>query len=283
MIKVLFFFCFVFATNVFAVPIDPAPDHIGVYFDPGATTTSYESSPHIPFNAYLIITNPTAATVLGVELTFHCVVPSGFENSYSRIETSRPIHALDFGVSENPSYGDYAMAMDPIPQSSAVAIVTWEFILTDDFPMDIFLGPAVNESIVDGLPAYASGDSLVPLGLSSGNVNVPVAKINGGLSEVPMPGLQDLVVLEQCQPNPFNPRTEIRYSMAQEGPVKLWVHDVSGRTVRVLVDGEIVGPGWHEVTWDGMDSAGGEVASGVYLYRIEALGVSESKRMVLVR
>jgi hypothetical protein len=43
--------------------------------------------------------------------------------------------------------------------------------------------------------------------------------------------------------------------------------------------------GWYEVTWDGRDSAGREVASGVYLYRLEAIdrGFVETKRMVLVR
>jgi len=53
--------------------------------------------------------------------------------------------------------------------------------------------------------------------------------------------------------------------------------------VQVLVNGEMVGPGEHEVIWDGLDSAGRAVASGVYLYRIEALGESETKRMTLVR
>ena len=62
----------------------------------------------------------------------------------------------------------------------------------------------------------------------------------------------------------------------------LRVYDVSGRLVRTLVDGALAA-GDHEVLWRGRDDGGREVASGVYLYRLEADGVSESRPMVLVR
>jgi len=284
MIKVIIIFSLVFAVTAFAIPIDPIPDHIGVYFDSGATTTNFTSSPNVPFTAYVIITNPTAADIWGAELSYQFVVPSGFENSYARTSNGLPPQAVDLGNSEDPLQGDYIVGLaSPLPQSSAVVFVTWELVLMDDFPVDIFLGPASAQSIEDDLPAYAADGSVVTLVVSSGNVGLPVATINSGLSNVPGQSVQSPVVLEQCQPNPFNPRTTIKYSMAKEGRVRLLVHDISGRVVRVLVDSEIVGPGGHEVVWDGSDSTGGEMASGVYLYRIEALGVSESKRMTLVR
>ena len=110
-----------------------------------------------------------------------------------------------------------------------------------------------------------------------------VATVNGGVSSVPVQDLQKLVVLQQCQPNPFNPRTMIKYSMARAGRVSLVVHDLSGEIVRVLLNGEMVDPGEHEVIWSGVDKAGREVSSGVYFYRIEALGESETKRMTLVQ
>jgi len=51
MIKVIIIFSLVFAVTAFAIPIDPIPDHIGVYFDSGATTTNFTSSPNVPFTA----------------------------------------------------------------------------------------------------------------------------------------------------------------------------------------------------------------------------------------
>ncbi len=255
-----------------------------MYFDSGATITNFASTPNVPFTAYVIITNPTAADIWGAELSYTFVVPPGLENSFARLGNSLPFQAVDLGNSESQSQGDYIVGLaSPLPQSSAVVFVTWELVLMDNFPMDIFIGPSVSQSIEDGLPAYSAGVAIVALGLPSGNVNASVATVNGGVSDVPEQGLPSPVVLEQCQPNPFNPRTTIKYSMASEGRVTLLVHDVSGHRVRVLVDGETVGPGAHEVVWNGLDSEGGPVASGVYFYRIEALGVSETRRMTLVR
>ena len=284
MTKALFSLILFWAANAFAIPVDPLPDHIGVYFDAGATVANFDSSPNVPFTAYVIITNPTAANIWGAELSYQFVVPPGLENSYARLGNSLPPQAVDLGNSENVSQGDYIVGLaSPLPQSAAVIFVTWELVLMDNFPMDIFIGPAVSQSIDDGLPAYSAGGAIVALGLPSGSVYTSVATVNGGVSDVPEQDLRSPVVLEQCRPNPFNPRTTIKYSMAREGRVKLLVHNVSGHTVRVLVDGEIVGPGAHEAVWNGLDNEGGPVASGVYFYRIEALGVSETRRMTLVR
>ena len=232
----------------------------------------------------MILTNPTGGDIWGAELSYRFVVPSGFEDSYVRLENSPPISKIDVGNSEDKSQGDYLVGLAvPIPPSEAAVLVTWRFVFTEEFPMDIYLGPASPQSIEDGFPAYFDADSLRAMGSSSGSFDLPVATVNGGVSGVPEPDLPSLVVLEQCRPNPFNPRTTIRYSIAQEGRVILSVHDLSGQLVRVLVDGKVVGAGGHEAVWDGLDSSGREAASGIYFCRIEALEVSETRRMTLVR
>ncbi|MCK4548171.1 MAG: C10 family peptidase [Candidatus Eisenbacteria sp.] len=86
-------------------------------------------------------------------------------------------------------------------------------------------------------------------------------------------------------PNPFNPVTEISYGIpaaAGTSPVLIRVYDATGRRVRTLVDSEH-GPGAYNVTWDGTDKNGAEVASGVYFYRITWSGKSETRRMVLLK
>ena len=88
--------------------------------------------------------------------------------------------------------------------------------------------------------------------------------------------------LAQNHPNPFNGHTAIRYRLPRAGPVDLTVHDVLGRPVRRLV-AEHQGAGPHLVTWDGADDDGHPVASGVYLYRLEAGEERLSRRLVLVR
>ncbi len=88
--------------------------------------------------------------------------------------------------------------------------------------------------------------------------------------------------LYPCQPNPFNPRTTIKYDLPEIGPVRLSVFDVAGRLVRTLVD-ESVAQGRHEAVWDGRDSSGREVGSGSYLARLEFGGKVEAVRMGLLR
>ena len=83
-------------------------------------------------------------------------------------------------------------------------------------------------------------------------------------------------------PNPFNPSTNIAFSLTQAGPVKLEVFDARGRLVQTLVDGHLDIDA-HVFTWYGRDSAGRQVASGVYLYRLTAPGFQESRRMVLMK
>lgn len=284
MTRAIFILSLLYAASALAVPIDPASDHIGVYFDADATITNIDSSANIPFTAHVIITNPTIANIQGFELGYQFVVPPGFEDSYELLGDSLPPQPVDVGLKYNLSQGDYIVGLgSPLPHSTAVIIVTWDLVLTEDFPMDIFLGPVLPQSIDDGLPAHCTVDSVFSLGLSSGNVAVAVATVNGGVSDVPRQFPPNTVVLEQCQPNPFNPRTTIKYSLAREGLVTLLVHDISGRTVRVLLDGQMVGRGGHEVIWDGLDSAGKETASGVYFYQIKALGTTATKRMTLVR
>jgi hypothetical protein len=83
-------------------------------------------------------------------------------------------------------------------------------------------------------------------------------------------------------PNPFNPRTTIRFDLPGAGPVRLVVYDVAGRLIRVLADGELAA-GAHEAVWDGRDLSGRFMASGSYLARLEAGGKLTTVRMSLVR
>lgn len=83
-------------------------------------------------------------------------------------------------------------------------------------------------------------------------------------------------------PNPFNPRTTIRFEVPDSGPVELVVHDVAGRRVRTLVAQHLeAGP--HQRVWEGVDEAGAPVASGVYYLRLVGGGEVRMGRLVLLR
>jgi hypothetical protein len=109
------------------------------------------------------------------------------------------------------------------------------------------------------------------------------------MHEVPITGpfkgsdLPDRFRLFQNAPNPFNPSTEIRYDVpAGGGHVKLSIFDVSGRLIRTLVNGR-EDAGYKSVAWDGRDNHGRHAETGVYFYKLEAPGYTQTLKMVLVQ
>jgi choice-of-anchor B domain-containing protein len=88
--------------------------------------------------------------------------------------------------------------------------------------------------------------------------------------------------LAQNFPNPFNPATRIPFELTRGGRVALSIFDVAGHRVRALLDQDLPA-GLHEAAWDGRDDAGQAVASGVYLYRMQAGARTETRRMVLLK
>ncbi len=88
--------------------------------------------------------------------------------------------------------------------------------------------------------------------------------------------------LAQNYPNPFNPTTEISFSLAAPTHVRLVVYNVLGQEVQTLVD-DTRGAGEHQVMWNGRDGGGSRVASGLYLYRLEAGDYVETRKMMMMK
>ena len=89
-------------------------------------------------------------------------------------------------------------------------------------------------------------------------------------------------LLHQNFPNPFNPETRIRYDLKETANVKLRIYNILGEEVRTLMK-EKQDPGFKSILWDGRDHSGAAVASGIYIYRLEANAFSQSRKMVLLR
>jgi flagellar hook assembly protein FlgD len=89
-------------------------------------------------------------------------------------------------------------------------------------------------------------------------------------------------VLAQNTPNPFNPRTVIRFDLGRESRVRLEVFDVAGRLVRVLQDGRLPA-GNHVAAWDGRDDHGRQLSSGTYFYRLDDGDQELTRKMLMLR
>ena len=83
-------------------------------------------------------------------------------------------------------------------------------------------------------------------------------------------------------PNPFNPATTLHFELAAPARVRLEVFDVTGRSVRVLVD-DVRESGPQEVSWDGRDRVGNTLPSGVYLARLSADSVVDTRALALIK
>jgi hypothetical protein len=89
------------------------------------------------------------------------------------------------------------------------------------------------------------------------------------------------LALGNAVPNPFNPSTWIPFSLPSPAQVRLAIHDVQGRRVRVLVD-RTLPAGHHRVRWDGRSAAGAALASGIYWISLESDGGAALKRSVVL-
>jgi aminopeptidase YwaD len=105
--------------------------------------------------------------------------------------------------------------------------------------------------------------------LASDPTNIGIINIS---NEIP-----SKYMLEQNYPNPFNPITNFIFSILNSGQTKLTVYDIMGREVQTLVN-ERLEPGKYETTFDGTS-----LNSGVYFYKLEVNGYSQTRKMVMTK
>lgn len=92
------------------------------------------------------------------------------------------------------------------------------------------------------------------------------------------PSITDFL-LAPARPNPFTQSTRLHYELPRAGQVRLSIYDPTGRLLRVLVDREEPA-GVREIEWDGADAEGRSVPPGVYLYRVEARGFRDARKLI---
>ncbi len=220
------------------------------------------------------------------------VVPSGFMSNFYCLE------GLDGGFIWSYPSGHMAFSASVIPDVSG-----------DHIP-DVIGGSGYNVDSVHCLLgktgerfwSYAPGSAVEATGYLShiGGSPTPVALIGtrdgqvlalaGGSIIVSVEDRQTSsslpkhLALFQNYPNPFNASTAIGYQLSGVGlhRITLKIYNILGQEVKTLVDEE-QGPGYHQVVWNGKDRYGKEVASGVYLCKIEGGGGELVRKMVKLR
>jgi hypothetical protein len=88
--------------------------------------------------------------------------------------------------------------------------------------------------------------------------------------------------LDQNYPNPFNPSTTIKYQIAEPTKVNIKIYSIDGQLVKTLVS-DTKDAGYYQVVWNGTNSFGKQVASGMYIYRIDAGNFVSTKKLMLMK
>ncbi len=88
--------------------------------------------------------------------------------------------------------------------------------------------------------------------------------------------------LKANYPNPFNPSTNIEYSLKNTSEVSLVIYNTLGEKVKTLVN-ETQAANSYRVVWDGTNDTGARVASGVYIYKLTAANFTDSQKMILMK
>lgn len=150
--------------------------------------------------------------------------------------------------------------------------------------------PLTSFTLSSGFVAGVNTLDFIVTNLAAGGSNPTGVRVEGlgGSGDAlvsavdPGDGVPGRLHVLSCRPNPFNPRTTVRFDLAVGGAARLTVFDVCGHRVRTLLS-ETLAAGSHEAVWDGRDDSGRDVGSGTYLARLESRGLVAVARMGLVR
>lgn len=131
-----------------------------------------------------------------------------------------------------------------------------------------------------------NGDGTLTVKLTKGDANSQEVmelklKIDDG-SAAKTGELPEGYALSQNYPNPFNPTTQIAYSLGESEYVTLQIFNIRGQLIKTLVE-DMMPAGDHTIEWNATNESGDRVASGVYLYRLQAGEITQSKKMTLVK
>jgi len=191
-------------------------------------------------------------------------------------------------------YGDFSYTI-PMGNNYYEVVLKFAEIYQDEPGSRLFDVEMEGEEVIRDLDLIfrtdenTAYDVVMPVDITDGELNIEFISVtdNAKLSALEIreegAGLEEPTKipsnysLSQNYPNPFNPVTHIKYGLSQEGHVRINLYNVSGQKVDVIVD-EKQKAGYYSI-----DFNAGNLASGIYFYKIEANDFLQIKKMILVK
>jgi hypothetical protein len=179
--------------------------------------------------------------------------------------------AWDYNLVFDNGGGDY-LGFQPGPHD----------IQTDPLFINRFSG---DYHLLSNSPCIDAGDPSLPLDPDSTRSDIGAYFFDQtvGIDEDENPSGPYQFTLSQNYPNPFNAQTVISYQLDKEAIVSLHIYSIMGHLVIPVVNKETQKAGEHRYTWEGRDTKGQIVSTGIYFYELYVDGTRQSKAMILIK
>ena len=221
----------------------------------------------------VISSNDPASAEKQIELT----AAAAYESQPNIQLDTRELRINDFDI------GSGASTTILISNTGDSELIINKIVATDPHlliePVSAVIKPGQDLEVTVALTVSLSGTYQEQLHILSNDSDEDTLVINISFRAV-LPADQGL--LQQNFPNPFNPSTTIKYSVASQTRVSLSIYDVRGRLIRSLVN-RTHQPGAYSLNWDGLDKAGRPVSSGVYFYRMKSAKYEQTRKMMILK
>jgi len=256
----------------------PGQNRVGVFFDDGyASNLTHTFQPNQVVQGYLVLVDPSETS--GV---------SAWELAYDHTGDAYwlgwQLEGLNINVG---TYRELIVGIggDPLPFGPTVLLGTFQMLVSQPYPepVTILLEPTRFPSLPGQMVWAPGSDSSMLMAMVPYTGDTVVAGINvSNPSDAGVPVAPALTRLLPNVPNPFNPSTEIRFELAKPQHARVAVYDVTGKLVKILAD-ESLAAGPQTRLWQGRDSGGRTVPSGVYYVRLETGERSETRKIMLLK
>ncbi|MCK5074902.1 MAG: T9SS type A sorting domain-containing protein, partial [Calditrichia bacterium] len=224
--------------------------------------------------------------------TFQVIINANGSIKYQYNNMNTPLEEATIGIENNDGTDGLQVVYNAAYVYDGLAILfsrgaSW--LAYDSFAGDILPGDSVNVKLTFNSSGLTEGIYNSLLSIENNGVNPVVQKtvtmtvqqltsVNDGINNLPAK-----YELQQNYPNPFNPATTIKYNLLEAHNVTLKIYNILGEEVRTLVSNKHQPAKSYRVEWNGKDNTGRMVASGMYIYHIEAGSFIQSKKMILLK
>ena len=132
---------------------------------------------------------------------------------------------------------------------------------------------------------YSKRDNFIEIynSLGSSEIEIKIRNYIAVKFNLPLINPISVNLLYNNYPNPFNPSTNIRYSLAENGQVELAIYNIKGQLIKELVQKD-QNSGDHSIIWNGYNMKGFKVSSGIYFYKLKLNNtIIDTKKMILIK